>query len=557
MHSALWKLLWFDFRGGLRGLLVIRQSWRKLVLAILMLIFIGMFVATQWFGYNQTDARAIGAGGRFGSAMPFWSAIYLIVTWLTASSDRGLVMRPAEIHFLVAGPFPTSDIITLNLIRLAYRSGISALVLAAVSLAYVNNFTASLVGLWLLILVSLLVGMVVALSVRKVHGQWIHNTRRIVTVGCLVALLTMISQSMDIIRQAELPVTVPHIAAAAMETQVGKWILPPFAWMFAPLIAPALWPDVVMMLPPRLFIIAGLVAAIYALGADYQEASTARTDLAMARRQSSLRSGLAGGGSAWTRRMTLPAFGRWAGIGPIAWMQMVHSIRVLPRFVAFTIGVVGIIIVVPMMVESRQLDGWGGVIWMIGLNAYADFLLLLQLPVGFLGPASQRAMLKSLPIPVPAIVIGQLAGPLIPLAMMHAMVLGLFVYLLQDRSMVFHAALAMLPVALVLIANINLLAAWNIIKPRALQQRDALAAGRAMASVWIFFLTLLPAALLGTLGVVAFGWLSGPGIRSNLLGGAAGVMLSSLLYVGMLTYTFSKWQPTPAEFGAEEKEHDR
>ena len=31
-------------------------------------------------------------------------------------------MRPAEIHFIVAGPFPQRDIITLNLVRLAYRA---------------------------------------------------------------------------------------------------------------------------------------------------------------------------------------------------------------------------------------------------------------------------------------------------------------------------------------------------------------------------------------------------------------------------------------------------
>ncbi len=71
-------------------------------------------------------------------------------------------------------------------------------------------------------------------------------------------------------------------------------------------------------------------------------------------------------------------------------MQIIHSIRILPRFLVFTVAIVGVVIVIPMTVDQSQLQGWGGMAWMLGLNAYADFLLLLQLPVGFLGPPAQR-----------------------------------------------------------------------------------------------------------------------------------------------------------------------
>jgi len=307
-------------------------------------------------------------------------------------------------------------------------------------------------------------------------------------------------------------------------------------------------------LPARFFVIAVLVGLIYFLGGDYLEASTARTDLSVARRQSSLRSGSASS-NGWTRRLTLPQFARLFGIGPIAWMQMLHSIRILPRFLVFTVAIVSVVIVIPMTVDSQQLQGWSGVLWMFGLNAYADFLLLLQLPVGFLGPPAQRAMLKSLPITNWAIVIGQLAGPFIPLALMHLLVLVLFLFLLPGSAFeVLQTSLALIPVGWVLTANINLLGAWNIIKPRALQQRDALAAGRAMASVWIFFMMLLPAIIGGTAGAVLAISLLGPKLTSYLFGASAGVMLTSLLYVWLLAYSFARWQPSPSELGAEEKE---
>ncbi len=556
MHPALWKLLWFDIRGSFRALFQVRHSWRKLLLLLLMLVFIGLFVASQLFGGSQSNLSESGAGGRFGSAMPFWAALYLITTWLTSSADRGLVMRPAEIHFIVAGPFPNRDIITLNLVRLAYRGAVSAIVLALLSMAFMRSFPSALIGLWLLISVSLLVGMVVSLSSRRIHNPIIHRLRRFGTVVALAILVMIIMQSMQLIRGSGEEVTVPNIAAASLQTPLGQFVLPPIAWMFAPLTNNEFWPMTVLMLPARFLIVAALVGLIYFLGGDYFEASTARTDLSVARRQSSLRSGSTGS-SGWTRRITLPQFAHLFGIGPIAWMQMLHSIRILPRFLAFTVAIVSVVIVVPMTVDRQQLQGWSGVLWMFGLNAYADFLLLLQLPVGFLGPPAQRAMLKSLPVSNWAIVIGQLAGPLIPLALMHLLVMVLFLFLLPSSAIdVLQVSLALIPVGWVLTANINLLGAWNIIKPRALQQRDALAAGRAMASVWIFFMMLLPAIVGGTVGAVLAISLFGPTLTSYLGGASVAVLLTSVLYVWLLTYSFARWQPSPTELGAEEKEHD-
>jgi hypothetical protein len=554
MHSALWKLVWFDLRGSLRGLLKLRSSWRQLFLFFLMLAFIGLFVGSQLLGAHSGEGS--GMGGRFGSAMPFWASMYLMATWLTASADRGLVMRPAEIHFIVAGPFPTRDMITLNLVRLAYRAAISASVLALISLAYTQSFLASLVGLWLLISVSLLVGMIVSLSLRGIHSVWIHRLRRLMNVTVMGVLVGMIAQAMALVRDSGEDVTVPHVAAAAIQSPIGQFVLPPVEWMFAPLTVASFWPAAVLLLPLRLLVVGVLAALVYLLGGEYREATTARTDLSVTRRQNALRSGLSSAGG-WTSRVTLPQFGRMAGMGSIAWMQMVHSIRILPRFLAFTVAIIAVVIVIPMMVDKQHLDGWSGVLWMAGLNTYADFLLLLQLPVGFLGPPAQRVLLKSLPISAWAVVIGQLAGPVIPLAALHAMVLGLFLYLLPNAAIeVVQTSLALIPVAWVLTANVNLLAAWNIIKPRALQQRDALAAGRAMASVWIFFLMLIPAIVSGLLGATVVAMYLGPTLAAYLAGASVGTALASVLYVLLLTHSFAHWQPAVGDGSETEKEHD-
>lgn len=554
MHRALWQLLWFDLRGSLRGLLRLHKNWRQLFLVLLMFAFVGsMLFARSLSGSPQGSER-------FGNSMPFWALIYLLATWLTASADRGLVMRPAEIHFVVGGPFPNRDVITLNLVRLAFRALISATVLSLIALAYVHSYLSALVGMWLLIAVSLLVGMLASLSARRAHGRVVGVARRMLMLLSLLGLFTLIAQSMRSVQVQGFQPQVSSVAAAALETSLGRIVLPPLAWMFAPLSAESRLSETLLMLPLRLLVVAAMAGMVYVLGGDYAEASTGRTDASVARRQTALRSGVSGGAvsASWTRRLTLPGFPRLGGVGGVAWVQMVHSLRILPRYLAFTTAIVGVVLVVPLLVDSSRLSESAVVGWMVGLTAYADFLLLLQLPVGFLGPVAQRELLKSLPIPAWRVALGQLAGPILPLGVLHGLVTCLFLYLSPgSRGHVLQTSLALIPVALVLIANINLLGSWNIIRPRALQQRDALAAGRAMASVWVFMVMLLPAVMIAAGMAVATQLLLGEGLTSLLIGVAVGMLLSSTIYILLLARSFSRWQPAAGEGGMEEVELDR
>ncbi len=554
MHRALWQLLWFDLRGSFRGLLNVHRNWRQLILALLMFLFVGFLLAAR------VMSGSTAGGDRFGDAMPFWALIYLLATWLTASADRGLVMRPAEIHFVVGGPFPNRDVITLNLVRLAFRALVSAVVLALIALAYVHSYLSALFGMWLLISVSLLVGMIVSLSARRVHGRAVRVARRMLVLMALPTLIALIVQSMRLLQAEGFEPRISTVAATALHTPVGSVILPPLAWMFAPLSANSLFMDTLQMFPLRLVVIAGLVVLVYVLGGQYAETSTGRTDASMARRHAALRSGVSGGAltSSWTRRLSLPVPPRLGGVGSVAWMQMVHSLRILPRYLVFTTAIVGVVLVVPLMVDARRLSGTSVIGWMAALTAYADFLLLLQLPVGFLGPVAQREMLKSLPIPSWRIALGQLAGPIIPLAVLHALVMILFLILTPESTgYVLLTSLALVPAALVLVANINLLGSWNIIRPRALQQRDALAAGRAMASVWIFMAMLTPAVIISTLCAVVTGFALGHRLSSTMIGASVGMLLSSVLYIWLLARSFAGWQPSAGERGQEETEYDR
>lgn len=555
MHSSLWLLLRLDFQGSLRSFGKVLRSWKRLGLLLLIVLLIGVMLYARSLQPDQVGAS------RFGTGMPFWAFIYLAASWLAASADRGLVMRPAEIHFLFGGPFRSREIITLHLIRLCIRSFFSAMVLSLVAAVYMPSFASGLIGLWLLLAVSLLVGMNVSLMARSIHGRVPQTVRRLLTIAVIIATLSMIAQSVDILRQQGQTPQISSIAATAPETSVGQYVMPALQWMFKPLSSSSFISECLPLLPVRLLIVAVLVLSVYLLGGDFSEASATRTDQAVARRQSALRSGSATGTSSFARRIAIPLPNlRLGGISAVAWWQVVHLNRILPRYMAFTVIVLGLLIVLPAMVDAQSMSGRAGIYWLTGLSLYADFLLLLQLPVGFMGPASQRELLKTLPIPNWRIVIGQLMGPCVPIALIHSITALLFAFLFPvPWPYLVCTVLALIPAALVIVSNINLLGIWGIIQPRALQQRDVLAAGRAMVSVWLFAILLIPASIIATLCGALFEWLASSVLPEScgfILGCGIGCLLSASICISLIAWTFARWQPSAGERGEAEKEHD-
>ncbi len=545
MHSALWQLLWLDFRSSLRSVLNLRKNWRQLGLALVIVAFVVGVISLRSATGNE------GGNNRFGAAMPFWALVYLLLTWVTASADRGLVMRPAEIHFLIGGPFPRRDVITLTLVRLAIRAVFGAVFLALVSLTYINSFLSALSGIWLLICVSLLVGMVVSLASRASQRHWIKNLRRVGSIVAIALLLLMVQQSIAMVQQVG-PISLSAVAAAAPLTEVGKVIMPPVQWMFAPLAEPRFYPEVVRQMPVRMLVVTALAGLVYVLGGDFAERATTRTDKSLHRRRAAQRGGTTG--TQWTRRIRVPIIAS-GPLAAVAWMQVTHSVRIIPRYLLSTVAILGMVVVILFTVGNRNFAGDNAAMWLVAATLYADFLVLLQLPVGMLGPVAQREMLKSMPISAWKVALGQLAGPLSQLIVLNGLILLAFVcFAPQHTPDAALAAVAALPGAVLIAANVNLLAVWGILKPKAMQQRDALAAGRALVSVWVFFATLLPAIIptVASVAVTRIVFEAGAGV-CGLVGAAVAVVMC-LPYVLALAWAFHRWQPSTYLRGTEDAE---
>ncbi len=246
--------------------------------------------------------------------------------------------------------------------------------------------------------VSLLVGMIVSLAARNALPRLVRVLRRVISALALLGLIAIVVQSVQSLNARGEPIDFSRVAAQASQTDVGRVVLPPVAWLFAPLQQSTFWPTVPMQIMVRLPVLGLLVLLMFALGGAFGEAATERTDRALARRQAALRSGTTVQ-SGWVRRLALPSFGRWGGVGSVAWLEMTQSLRLLPRFMLYTAAIVTMILVLPLVMQGERMEGTSGLIWLAGLTNYADFLMLLQLPVGFLGPVSHRMMYKQLPLP--------------------------------------------------------------------------------------------------------------------------------------------------------------
>ncbi len=119
----------------------------------------------------------------------------------------------------------------------------------------------------------------------SIHSwQLPRMVRRVLTIAVVVSTLSMIAQSVDLLRQQGLTPQISAIAATAPETSVGQYVLPALQWMFKPLSASSFIDDCLPQLPARVLVVASLVLLIYLLGGDFSEASATRTDQAIARR---------------------------------------------------------------------------------------------------------------------------------------------------------------------------------------------------------------------------------------------------------------------------------
>jgi hypothetical protein len=283
------------------------------------------------------------------------------------------------------------------------------------------------------------------------------------------------------------------------------------SWFIKAFRAEHFWPDFVQYGGLALIVDLLLVGVIFALDAQYLEASAVASERLYQRLQR-LRSGqglLAASGRSGKARFSLPMPPRLGGIGPTAWRQGLGVVRsFLPLLLLFAFGGVSIAMV---LAAGSQREGESEAM----VRALAAMLIgfpVLMTPTvlcDFRGDVDRMEVLKSLPIRPLWLTVGQLLSPSLLIVALQAIVVIVLQFILgRLEPLLLAVPLLALPVNLVVFGLDNLLFLLFPVRLVATSPGDFQTSGRYMVIFLAKFLCLGPIILAAVLAFLVIGLLT-------------------------------------------------
>jgi hypothetical protein len=505
MDRALWLLLWLRFRSWFRRLGRNAGSVRGALLLAAGAVFFCCIFLNPIIAYFVGPAARPAGGATLEQVRqrgPLGLFAYCALTLLFSSGERAIAFTPAEVDFLFAGPFHRRQLLAYKIAASVLGCLVTALFMTVVSLSWGAWPPAAYAGLTLTFLFLFLFGMAVGLA-GNVLGARAHTwRRRLVLFGLLLLVLVPV-----LFLGRDLPgLTAGQVLDRVEQSAVVQAVLMPLGW-FAQTIAAENFRDLLAYGARALGLDAALVVLVFALDADYLEASAAASERTYARLQ---RVRQAGASAGWYRpgpgkRVTLPSLPWWGGVGPVAWRQLLAALRSLRGLTIFLAILGGALLVVPVIaLVGREHPAEPALGWL--LASALGVLSLLSLPAtltfDFRGDVDRMDVLKALPIAPWRVVVGQLAGVVLLLGAIELLGLAGIQALFGGVLPVLLAALVLCwPANFLTVGIDNLLFLWFPTRQVLVQPGDFQMMGRQMVLMLAKFLTLGIA--FGTAAVIA------------------------------------------------------
>jgi hypothetical protein len=205
-----------------------------------------------------------------------------------------------------------------------------------------------------------------------------------------------------------------ELIAKMLQTPAWNVVAWPVRSFFDAIVAPRWWPDLAHAAALGALVNLVLVGIIFALDAQYLEASASASARIYARVQRLRRGGI-GSGEGLRRggkvRVGLPMLPWLGGVGPIAWRQLTTALRGADRLLLLFL-IIGAVFLAPMLAGLQKEQG--NTLIIIGSFAlWLTLFLTTLLPFDFRGDIDRLAALKALPIAAWRLTIGQLLAPVV------------------------------------------------------------------------------------------------------------------------------------------------
>ncbi len=416
-HAALWKLMWLQWRGGVRQFCRSLRTSRGLFYAGFMLLMIGYFVFSTTV--EKKFASVSPQPGLFTEdglrdLIAFGLCAFTTWTVLFSTGEATVYFTASEVAFLFPAPFTRKQLLSYKLLKSFMGIITTSLFMSLVLAPKLHMWGAAVFGTMLAFLFLQLLAMNIAF-VRQVLQERVHVWLRRLGGYCLSAVVSV--AVIQTIRQVP-DASIAAITSAFRQTLAGAWMLAPFQ-VFARTILATDFASFLVPASVPLTMDAVLLAVVYRLDALSLEAALAVSEKLTARLKRVQAKGVwhfLGSPSSMIVRRRLPHPPFCAGVGPIVWQKMMTTFRTSLKLLWLLGAAVLCAGGLTYGIHQSHPDQPGAPFVGVAVMAYASFLISLTQQ----NEIERIGFLKSLPIPVVAIVLGELLGFVVLLSFIQA-----------------------------------------------------------------------------------------------------------------------------------------
>jgi hypothetical protein len=539
----LWLLIGLQYRGWLRHVKRGAGTVRGvLVLAFSTLLFV-FWLVSLFFNTASSRPQDPELAERIA---PLGLLAICIMNVLFSTGERVITFQPAEVDFLFPGPFTRRQLLTYKLVGLLAVALFQSLIFFLLTRNVSGSLLSGLVGVFMIVVFFQFFTLALTLTATTIGARAYGWGRKIVLIVVVLAVALVAAQSWRGVSGDD-----PIAVLAQMEqSTVWRAVRTPLLWFTKTFRAEHVWPDLVQYGSLALLVDVALLAIIFALDAQYLEASAAASErrYQLMQQRRSMQDVLAAGPSrSGKARFTLPSLPWLGGVGPILWRQLVTVSRsYMPLFVL--LGMLGATIA-PLFGRASDLPDPSLEMLQLGMLLGLTIFLTPTVLCDFRSDVDRIDVLKTLPIGPIWIVVGQLLAPTLLLCFLQMIVVAVLLAVLgRVEPLLLAVPLLGLPINFVLFAIENVLFLFFPVRMMATTPGDMQTSGRYMLIFVAKYICLLPIVLAAFLaGLLAWFISQSVGIMlaaAAMVVAAAGV---SLVPVAVLAFRrFDVSRDTPA-----------
>jgi hypothetical protein len=543
MDQALIKLLRFRFRGALRRSFRGIKTVRGAVFFVL-----GLGTLLLWLGPQVMILFVAGHAPRadpqvLRDVLPLVLFGLSLMAMLSAARMEGIHFTAAEVDFLFSGPFSRRQLLLYKLSSGMMASLFVALIFSMMLMRYASLWTAACLGAFLTLVFIHLLTTALVLAGQTLAQRMYTRARKAMMLVILGLAVIFAARWLPIFFDRGFQ----EAAHRMRDSAVWFWLVMPLEPFVRTITAEKIMPELIGWAAAAAAVDLALLALAVRIDVNYLESSlgASQTRYLMLQRRRSTGRVVVKPRVAW-RVNQLPWLG---GAGPIAWRQLTTAIRSVYGLLFFFLIVLCVAAASLLSLSQIQKSSEAVTI----LTTQICFLTVFStraVAFDFRGDLDYMDWAKSLPLRPIAIVLGQLAVPVLLMTAIHVLFITAVAAFAQGSRTMFLAALLFSPPFNFLLFGVDNL--FFLLFPNravAATPGDLQHIGRTMMEFFVkMFVLALGCGAAAALGAAGY-WITGGSWAVTLALSWLGLLFCGCLVIPLIAWAYRRFDvstDTPA-----------